>query len=233
MARQPAPPHPVQARHHDQSRTSAPAVAQAAPPADILCGAPQAWYNLTMDSRTHDKPSAAKSGSHRIALTFRAQPPTEETRVKLEAGNYRRIHRASGLSPQHISRVIKGSKGASLHVAKRIADAAGVSLDELYSYIVYSPELNVRGRRTLLDASMAEASVKTKRVVAARMKRVAAKMDAKVRKASQNNVRKIPRKLAPVQRRPEYVKKARAAAVAAARSALAPAPVVFDEVQDL
>lgn len=69
----------------------------------------------------------------------------------LAPGNYRHISRQSGLSPQHVARVIKGTKGASFHVAARIAEGAGVTLDELYRHIRRSRSLKVKGRRTVAD----------------------------------------------------------------------------------
>lgn len=70
---------------------------------------------------------------------------------RLTAGNYRRIARGAGLTPQHVARTLKGKRGASLHVAYRIAKAAGVSLDELYAFITSHPDIVVRGRRTRGD----------------------------------------------------------------------------------
>lgn len=67
-------------------------------------------------------------------------------------GNYLRIANKAVLSPGHVSRVLHGNKGASFHVAARIARAAGVTLDELYRYIINQPALRIRGRRTLRDA---------------------------------------------------------------------------------
>jgi transcriptional regulator with XRE-family HTH domain len=107
-------------------------------------------------SKTH----AARPGtgnttaaSQRLAVAYRrtTAPPTIDTVSKLAPGNYRRICRGCGISPQHIARVVTGRKGASLHVANRIAVAAGVTLDELYAFIVNSPALKVRGRRTVAD----------------------------------------------------------------------------------
>lgn len=66
-------------------------------------------------------------------------------------GNYLRIADKAGVTPGHVSRVLRGSKGASLHVAARIARAAGVTLDELYAHILAQPTLRVQGRCTLAD----------------------------------------------------------------------------------
>jgi hypothetical protein len=99
----------------------------------------------------------ATAASQRLAVAYRRtlDAPSIDTVSKLAPGNYRRICRGCEISPQHIARVVTGRKGASLHVAKRIAVAAGVSLDELYAYIVNSPALKVRGRRTVADAKAA------------------------------------------------------------------------------
>jgi hypothetical protein len=53
---------------------------------------------------------------------------------KLTEGNFRRIARATNLTPQHVGRVIKGAAETKLSTAYRIAVAAGVTLDELYEY---------------------------------------------------------------------------------------------------
>ena len=69
----------------------------------------------------------------------------------LQSGNYRRICGKAGLTPQHVARVLQGRKGASFHVAARIAKAAGVTLDEMHAFIAASPALEVKGRRTVAD----------------------------------------------------------------------------------
>jgi transcriptional regulator with XRE-family HTH domain len=73
---------------------------------------------------------------------------TSHYHVVLGEGNYRRISKKAGLSPQHVARVLKGMRGCSLHVAKSIADAAGVSLDALYLFIASQPKFSLEGRRT-------------------------------------------------------------------------------------
>lgn len=49
-------------------------------------------------------------------------------------GNYRRIAKASGFSPMHISNVLRRGKNCSFWAAAQIADAAGVTMDELRIY---------------------------------------------------------------------------------------------------
>lgn len=53
----------------------------------------------------------------------------------LSPGNYSYLSRESGCSRQHIQQVLKGQRGVTIHAAKKIADAAGVTLDELYDFI--------------------------------------------------------------------------------------------------
>lgn len=53
---------------------------------------------------------------------------------RLAPGNYHRISRASGLSLQHVSRVLRGIRGCNLTTAARIARGAGVSVDHLLAY---------------------------------------------------------------------------------------------------
>lgn len=66
----------------------------------------------------------------------------------LADGQYHTIARKSGLSPQHVSRTIKGERGCSFHIAYRIAYAAGVTLDQLYYFIHQSSTLAVKHRAT-------------------------------------------------------------------------------------
>lgn len=54
---------------------------------------------------------------------------------KLGRGNYSKIARRAHLHPAHVGRILKGYRGTSLFVAARIAQAASVTLDELYEYI--------------------------------------------------------------------------------------------------
>lgn len=60
---------------------------------------------------------------------------TQKLVKKLGPGNYRRIARHTGLTPQHVSRVLRGLRGCSLRVAAKIALAADVDLEELYRFI--------------------------------------------------------------------------------------------------
>lgn len=53
----------------------------------------------------------------------------------LGPGNYHRIARGSGYTPQYISRVLRGKIGVRFHGAAVIAEAAGVTLDELWNFI--------------------------------------------------------------------------------------------------
>jgi len=59
----------------------------------------------------------------------------DRTIAKLSAGNYRQLARDTGLSRQHISRVLRGMRGLSLDSANLICAAARVSLDQLNLYI--------------------------------------------------------------------------------------------------
>jgi len=53
----------------------------------------------------------------------------------LVPGNYRALSYATGVSRVHVSRFLRGECGASWCVAVKIADMAGVSLDELRTHI--------------------------------------------------------------------------------------------------
>ena len=54
--------------------------------------------------------------------------------TSLGSGNYRRIARMTGIDTIHVSRVLRGLREPSFDVAAIIAEAAGVSLDELKEY---------------------------------------------------------------------------------------------------
>lgn len=62
---------------------------------------------------------------------------TQKLVKKLGPGNYRQIARTTGLTPQHVSRVLRGIRGCSLRVAAKIAMAADVDLAELYHFIQF------------------------------------------------------------------------------------------------
>lgn len=65
----------------------------------------------------------------------------------LNEGNYGRIARKAGLHPSHVSRVVRGVRGVSMRIAERIADAAGVTLDDLRRHIVASKAKSKRTRK--------------------------------------------------------------------------------------
>jgi transcriptional regulator with XRE-family HTH domain len=67
--------------------------------------------------------------------------------------NYHELARRAGLTPQHVLRVLRGTKGVSFLIAGRIADAANVSLDSLRAHIEQSPSFCVRSRRTRRELS--------------------------------------------------------------------------------
>lgn len=82
-------------------------------------------------------------GIHGVALP-------EDVRLELKPGNYRYIAHAAGISLGHVSRVLNGRRGANIYVAKRIADAANVTLDELFEHISSRPRHN-RNRKTIAE----------------------------------------------------------------------------------
>jgi transcriptional regulator with XRE-family HTH domain len=53
----------------------------------------------------------------------------------LGPGNYHRIARETGVTPQHISRFIRGLRGATFELAIAVAESAGVGLDDLRWYM--------------------------------------------------------------------------------------------------
>jgi len=57
------------------------------------------------------------------------------THPKLGQGNFHAIARRAQVNPAHVSRVLRGKRGASFDMASRIAAAADVSLDELNKHI--------------------------------------------------------------------------------------------------
>lgn len=68
--------------------------------------------------------------------------------VKARLSNFRQIARISGLSRTHVSRVLSGSRGATIHVFAVIAQAADVRLDHLYNFVISQPGLKIRTRKT-------------------------------------------------------------------------------------
>lgn len=86
-------------------------------------------------------------------LTRKRRTRTTRTRPHLlepvlGRGNYIKIARGAGLTPSHVGRVLRGLRGASFHVAARIAVSANVTLDQMYDYIYAQSELTIRGRQT-------------------------------------------------------------------------------------
>jgi transcriptional regulator with XRE-family HTH domain len=53
----------------------------------------------------------------------------------LGKGNWLRLSQKTGLSRKHVSYVLQGKSPFSFEIAQRIADAAGIGLDELREYI--------------------------------------------------------------------------------------------------
>lgn len=53
----------------------------------------------------------------------------------LGRGNYKPLARKAGLSAVHVSKALRGKVGLTLGAAARIADAAEVSIDDLFDYI--------------------------------------------------------------------------------------------------
>lgn len=58
----------------------------------------------------------------------------ESVAIRLGPGNFGRIARRTGYDKQHVSRSCRGLREPSLDVAKHIADAAGVTMDEFYDF---------------------------------------------------------------------------------------------------
>ncbi len=61
----------------------------------------------------------------------------------LGPGNYHRISRATGVTPQHVSRFLRGMRGATFDTAVAIADSAEVGLDDVRFYINKLVEVEV------------------------------------------------------------------------------------------
>ena len=64
----------------------------------------------------------------------------EETKYRrinktLGPGNYKRIGRDVEVSPQHVSRFLRGIKGATFNMACAIADSASVKVDDMRWFI--------------------------------------------------------------------------------------------------
>jgi hypothetical protein len=61
--------------------------------------------------------------------------PRRDLHILLGPGNYKELSRQTGYVYQHIGRALKGTAGLSMDAMSAIADAAGVTMDELRSYI--------------------------------------------------------------------------------------------------
>lgn len=59
----------------------------------------------------------------------------ESITTRLGPGNYRRIARRAGLSAFHTSRVLRGIRGCSFDIGCDIAEAAGVTVDQLRDHL--------------------------------------------------------------------------------------------------
>lgn len=72
----------------------------------------------------------------------RAIPPNiRDLRNALGPGNYHAIARNAGMTPQHVSRILRRRHGTSLEIAAKVAKAAGVTLDDLYTYTTVVNEI--------------------------------------------------------------------------------------------
>jgi hypothetical protein len=83
-------------------------------------------------------------------------PMAENIAVRLGPGNYRRIALRAGLSNFHVSRVLRGSRGCSFDIACRIADAAGVTMDDLRRWVAPTASQR-RTRKTRMDIEREDA----------------------------------------------------------------------------
>lgn len=87
--------------------------------------------------------------------------PSDATLVRsiLAMGNRRMLARIANLTNGFVSRVFNSKRGTSIVTFKRLADAAGVSLDDLYWYL-YQRNAGRRlpiAHRTLKELILAEA----------------------------------------------------------------------------
>lgn len=61
--------------------------------------------------------------------------PLDVLRARLAPGQYRALSRISGISRQHISRVLRGRAVPSLPVAVKLAKAAGITVGMLQDHL--------------------------------------------------------------------------------------------------
>lgn len=59
----------------------------------------------------------------------------EQLKERLGPGNFGRISRQAGVSKFHVARFLKGIRGASFDIGGDIAEAAGVTLDDLRRWL--------------------------------------------------------------------------------------------------
>lgn len=90
------------------------------------------------------------SGTTRVddpgALKLSLQRKTELIE-KLGPGNYSDLAVSAGLNHRYVARVLRGLQSPMFTVACRIADVAGISLDELRSFIALGISPDVKGTR--------------------------------------------------------------------------------------
>jgi transcriptional regulator with XRE-family HTH domain len=79
-------------------------------------------------------PTAPRPTIPQRVIVFR-EFPAATLQARLGPGNYRALARASGVSRQHVSRVLRGKAVPSLPVASRLAKAAGITVSVLQTWI--------------------------------------------------------------------------------------------------
>lgn len=79
----------------------------------------------------------------------------------LASGQYRHLARLTGYSAQHITRSLQGHNGLTLVSAKRIATAAGVTLEQLYDHM-YSTDADEKANIAAIVSKREKAKVKGK-----------------------------------------------------------------------
>ena len=90
----------------------------------------------------------------------------EAVAEKLSRGNFSRISRESGHTSQHVSRVLRGLKDCSFAAAWAIADASGVTLDELRLHIEHERDLSARRKKAKATAKAAKKKAGSKKKAA-------------------------------------------------------------------
>lgn len=111
---------------------------------------PSARANNVADMKSRRKRANGKPPrSSRVPASPESSPGVRTPEVVaslLSPGNFSRIARGAGYRQQHVSRLLRGLSGCSFDAAIKIAQVAGVTMDELRDYIVTQRAADIKAK---------------------------------------------------------------------------------------